>query len=80
MAKSVLVVSRATLIKEAAALQSEHRENREYDRALAELIYWTAGGKSPKGVEAEIQAEVAVQAQALGRVLRSYRARKRGRK
>ena len=45
---------RAALIKAAQGLQSEHGENPEYDRALAELIYWTYGGESVKAVQAEI--------------------------
>ena len=39
-------VSRDALIQEAKSLRSEGGENKEYDRALAELIYWTVGGES----------------------------------
>jgi len=54
--KPKIVVSRAELITEAASLASEHGENSEYDRALAEMIYWTAGGDSIESVTAEIDA------------------------
>lgn len=39
-----MVVSRADLIREARELKSDRGENPEYDRALAELIYWTCSG------------------------------------
>jgi hypothetical protein len=56
-----MVISRADLIREAQELKSERGENPEYDRALAELIYWTcnspkagpaSAGVLEKGVEA----------------------------
>jgi hypothetical protein len=51
-----LVVARAELVKEAKFLRSEHGENLEYDRALAELIYFAAGGDSIEQVAQEIRA------------------------
>lgn len=47
-------VSRQKLIQEARELKSEHGENPEYDRALAELIYWATGGGSVADVANEI--------------------------
>lgn len=49
-------LTRETLIAQAASLASEHGENPEYDRALAELIYWAAGGESIPAVAGEIRA------------------------
>ena len=46
--------TRAALIAEARNLKSEHGENPEYDRALAELVYWTFGGESIEAVRREI--------------------------
>lgn len=54
MKKVLKEVARQTLINEAAALTSEHGENPEYDRALAELVYWTTGGESLEQVVREI--------------------------
>lgn len=48
------VTTRDRLLAEARGLKSEHGENPEYDRALAELIYWTVGGDSIAAVRAEI--------------------------
>ena len=48
------VTTRARLLDEARSLKSETGENPEYDRALAELIYWTVGGESIESVRAEI--------------------------
>jgi hypothetical protein len=46
--------TREALVKEARDLRSEHGENKEYDRALCELIYWTAGGESVEAVAKEV--------------------------
>jgi len=54
-AKSVKfkVVSRADLIREARELIEEPGTNPEYERGIAELIYWTCGGsKAGLGDEA----------------------------
>ena len=59
MAETIKVapITRGQLLKEARALKSEHGENPEYDRALAELIYFTAGGRSIESVAREIRAK-----------------------
>ena len=53
----VAPITRGQMLKEARSLKSEHGENPEYDWALAELIYFVAGGRSIEAVTREIQAK-----------------------
>lgn len=55
---SEVTATRQRLLSEASELLSDG-DNPEYDRALAELIYWTTGGESIKAVAEEIQGRKA---------------------